>query len=70
MCPVAAVVAYLCVRGMSPGPLFLFSDRRVLTRQRFVVVVWDALIKAGLDQDKYCGHSFGLVRRLLQLERV
>ena len=58
LCPVAAIMDYLCVRGMSPGPLFQFSDGRMLTRQRFVEAVREALKKAGVDQSKYCGHSF------------
>ena len=58
LCPIAAVVDYLCQRGMSPGPLFVFEDGRFLTRQRFVDAVREALERAGVDQTKYCGHSF------------
>ena len=43
---------------MSPGPLFVFEDGRFLTRQHFVDAVREALGKAGVDQTKYCGHSF------------
>ena len=58
LCPVAAMVDYLCARGMAPGPLFLFTGGKVLSRQRFVDAVRDALKKAKIDQTKYCGHSF------------
>ena len=58
LCPVAAVLDFLQARGISPDPLFLFEDRRPLTRQRFVVLVRDALRKVHIDQSKYCGHSF------------
>ena len=58
LCAVAAMLDYLSVRGMSPGPLFRFEDGRVLSRQLFVEAVCDGLRKAGIDQDKYCGHSF------------
>lgn len=58
LCPVAALLDYLQARGTSPGPLFCFADGRPLTRQLFVVLVRDALKKAGIDQSKYCGHSF------------
>ena len=58
LCAVAAMLDYLSVRGMSPGPLFRFEDGRVLLRQLFVEAVRDGLHKAGIDQDKYCGHSF------------
>ena len=36
LCPVKALVCYLLVRGEKAGPLFVFEDRRFLTRQRFV----------------------------------
>ena len=53
-----AVLDYLRVRGSRPGPLFVFANRRALTRQRIVEMVRDALKKVGIDQEKYCGHSF------------
>ena len=43
LCPVAALLSYLVVRGRSPGPLFRYADGRVLTLQRFVKAVRDAL---------------------------
>ena len=59
LCPVAAMLSYLQVRGVCrAGPLFLYSDSRVLTRQRFVDAVRDGLKKAGVDQTSYSGHSF------------
>ncbi len=39
ICPVAAMLAYLLVRGHQSGPLFLFRDGRFLTHQRLVVAV-------------------------------
>ncbi len=47
LCPVAAVLDYLQYRGSASGPLFLFSDGRVLICQRFVALVREALQKAG-----------------------
>ena len=58
LCPVAAVLSYLELRGCRPGPLFLFQSWKPLTRPRFVAVVREALEKAGLDERKYCSHSF------------
>ena len=58
LCPVAALLGYLETRGSAPGPLFVFADGRLLTRQRFVDRVREALRKAGVDHSKYCGHSF------------
>ena len=58
LCPVGALLDYLRVRGTAQGALFVFSDGRLLTRQHFVERVRDALQRAGVDQSKYCGHSF------------
>ena len=54
----AALLGYLSVRGSQHGPLFLFEDGRFLTRGRFVDAIRTALNSAGVDQQKYCGHSF------------
>ena len=58
LCPVAAVLGFLNVRGSTPGPLFVFEDGRPLTRARFAQEVRAALSAAGVDQSKYCSHSF------------
>ena len=52
------MIDYLSKRGMSPGPLFHFEDGRALSRQLFVEAVRKGLRMAGMEQDKYCGHSF------------
>ena len=58
LCPVTALLNYLCIRGTGSGPLFCYEDGRPLTRARFAAAVRTALAKAGVDQDKYCTHSF------------
>ncbi len=58
LCPVAAMLDYLSARGMAPGPLFTYQNGQYLTRQRFAGAVRTALTKAGIDQSKYCTHSF------------
>ena len=58
LCPVAAMLSYLCARGMADGQLFKFADGRVLTRQHFVSAVCEGLDKAGIDSSKYSGSSF------------
>jgi len=58
LCPVAAMLAYLAQRGNTPGPIFIFSDRRLLTRDHFVTCIRAALEKAGIDASLYAGHSF------------
>ena len=48
------------MRRSAPGPLFKFSDGRLLTRLRFVEPVRTALQKVGIDPLKYMynTHSF------------
>ena len=58
LCPVAAVLHYLTIRGMEAGPLFRFSDGWVLTRQRFVSSIRQTLSDLGLDTSLYSGHRF------------
>ena len=58
LCPVAAILGYLVVRGSGPGPLFQFADGRPLTRTRFVEKVREALRAAGVNEQDYCSHSF------------
>ena len=58
LCPVAAMLGYMVERGSAPGPLFLFHDRRPLTRDRFVACMRSALAEAGIDSSLYAGHSF------------
>jgi hypothetical protein len=58
LCPVVALLSYLVVRGTREGPLFRFKDGRFLTRQRLVDHVREVLQSVGMDQSKYCSHSF------------
>ena len=58
LCPVAALLNYLVVRGPKAGPLFRYKDGLCLSRQRFVDAVKAALRQAGVEHAKYNGHSF------------
>ena len=59
LCPVAAVVAYLALRHkLGAGPFFKFQSGTALTRASFVNRVRKALKEAGMDADKFSGHSF------------
>lgn len=58
LCPVAAVLTYMAVRGPEPGPLFTFKDGKPLTRARFVTQVRQALAAAGVNPKNHSGHSF------------
>ena len=43
---------------LEAGPLFIFSNGRMLTRQCFVNRVRNSLAEIGVDQAAYRGHSF------------
>ena len=58
VCPVAAILDYRVQRGSRPGPFFMFSDGRFLTRAALVSRLKAALVIAGVDDKKYSGHSF------------
>ena len=58
LCPIAAVLSYMAVRGPGEGPLFCFQNGNPLTRQRLVSKMREVLQKVGIDCGKYSGHSF------------
>jgi len=58
LCPVSAMLAYLLVRVSQAGPLSLSEDGRLLTWQRFVLAVCHDLLAAGIQANRYAGHSF------------
>ena len=70
LCPVAAITAYLASRGPEPGPLFRFENGSYLTRESFVRKVRAVMLEAGLEAQRYSGHSFRVVRLLQQQLRV
>ena len=49
ICPVCAIIPYLVIRGVKPGPLFVFADGLYLTRQWFASLVTSTLQRAGID---------------------
>ena len=58
LCPVAAMLPYLALRGSKQGPLFVLQDGSYLTRQRFTELLRATLKDVGLDESKYAAHSF------------
>ena len=58
LCPVAAMLAYIAVRGVEAGPLFRYEDKTPLTREALVREVRSALQQGGIDPTPYSGHSF------------
>ena len=57
LCPVAAMLAYLAVRGINVGPLFQFANGRPLTHQRVVDHLRDVLMAAGVAAERSFGHE-------------
>ena len=58
VCPVAAILSYMVLRGQETGPFFKFANGNLLTRDRFVSAVQSALEKTGYRSSLYAGHSF------------
>ena len=58
VCPVRALGRYLSRRGSTPGPLFLFSDGRNLTRPAFSAALHKALKELQMDSSQFNTHSF------------
>ena len=58
VCPVHALVQYLARRGDTPGPLFLFSDSKWLTRCSFSTALNEALEELQMDPSQFNTHSF------------
>ena len=58
LCPVAAILAYLAVRPMKPGPLLVFQDGSPLSRQQLIAHLRSALSEADINTTGFSGHSF------------
>ena len=58
ICPVAAMRSYITTRGSESGPLFAFRDQSPVSRTFFTTNLNHSLRWAGLDPEKYKGHSF------------
>ena len=57
LCLIAAILAYLAKRGNHKGMLFHYEDKKLLSRDRFVISVRYALTIAGVDCKSYSGNS-------------
>ncbi|XP_053113999.1 uncharacterized protein LOC128328232 [Hemicordylus capensis] len=60
LCPVQALHDYLAVRPQGEGPLFMYGNKELLTRERFLAVFSAALRVLGLPPEQYSIHSFWL----------
>ena len=70
LCPVAALLAYMAVCGMEPGPLFQLIDGRWLTKEIFVARVRSALSVLGYVGTSYAGHSLRIGAATMAAECV
>ena len=57
VCSITALGSYLSLHGSAPGPLFMFSDSRPLTRWQLSPSVQSIINGAGYS-GSYSGHSF------------
>ena len=58
VCPVSTVLAYLRLRGTSPGPLFCWPDASPVSRTFFTKALSDALRYCNLNVEGYKSHNF------------
>ena len=58
LCPVSAILAYMRVRGVAPGPFFKCENGLLLTKAPFIGGVRSALARSGVSSEGYYGHSF------------
>ena len=58
LCPVAAVLAYMAIRGDQAGPFFQARDNKPLTKASFTKEVRGVLQAIGLPYQDFAGHSF------------
>ena len=57
VCAITALGSYLSLRGSAPGPLFMFSDGRPLTRQQPSSSL-QSILHGAEYSGSYSGHSF------------
>lgn len=58
LCPIAALLSYLAIRGHYPGALFTLKNGSPLTKQKLETMLRTTLQTAGIDPSFYNGHSF------------
>ena len=58
VCPVAALLAYMAVRGSAPGPFFVMRDGLPFLKSAFVLALRELLTEAGMEARLFSGHSF------------
>jgi hypothetical protein len=53
LCPLAAMLSFLAIRGNDPGFLFASKDGRLLTKSKFISAIRKVLCEAGVDYEQY-----------------
>ena len=61
-----ALLSFISIRGLSPGPLFIWEDGSPLTRAAMVKEIQSALASVDIDPTPYSGHSFRIGRQRQQ----
>ena len=58
LCPIAALLGYIAIRGDRMGPFFIDSAAVPMTKGRFISRLRAVLTEIGVPQDQYAGHRF------------
>ena len=58
LCPVAAMIGFINIRGSSAGYFFIDGARKPITKPRFVAQLRGCMKATGLPSDQFAGHSF------------
>jgi len=69
LCPVAAISAFLAIRGSSAGPFFQLPGSVPLTKDSFTTRVRSALSALGYNSSLYASHSFRIGASTTAAER-
>ena len=70
LCPVAAVLGYIALRGDQSGPFFLTTTRVPFTKTKtdFITNFRSILGRIGFPAEDYAGHSFRIAAALAGVE--
>ena len=58
LCPITAILGYIVIQGSQPGPFFMDSKGKPLTKSGFVTELRKILTTLGFPYHQYVGHSF------------
>ena len=58
LCPIAAMLSWLVIRGNKDSPLFNFHSGAPITRSSFVSCLKEALTIVNIDSSGFSGHNF------------